>query len=152
MLSTMLQQLGFPLVLLPGTDEPQIPTAAHHILTMRLSVCSVRAQGSFASWVGEGRREKLLPQPEQELVPEQGSVWQRKTRGACSHSLHPRSDTAFCCGFFADWHLQSLSTCETWHTEQLRKTKIHLHLSSAGSCEDLGDGWHPQDGCGDSLQ
>lgn len=63
-----------------------------------------RAQGSFATWVGEGKEGEG-----RELVLEQGPGWQRKTCGACSHSLHPRSDTAFCRGFFAEWDPRSLS-------------------------------------------
>lgn len=97
----------------------------------------------------KGRREKRPPQPGRELVLEQGPGWQRKTLRACCHSLHPRSVTAFCYGFFAEWDPQSLSVFEACHREQLGKITIHLHLSSADVWEDSGNECHWPDTCGD---
>lgn len=101
--------------------------------------------GSFTVWVGEEKEEELSSQPGQELVLEQETGWQRQTCRACSHSSHPRSDTAFCHGFFAEWDPQGLSVFETCRTEQLGKTRLHLHLPSVGAREDRGIKCHRTD-------
>ena len=138
----------FPRPHFPGASEPQVSTAARHPLRGR-AFGPRGHRGPLPPGWEKGRREKLPPQPGRELVPEQGPRWRRKTRGACWHSLHPRSDTAFCYRFVAEWQLQSLPAFEACHREQLGKTRIHLHLSSTGVREDRGNNYHQPDACGD---
>lgn len=97
----------------------------------------------------KGRREKLSLRPGRELDPGQGPGCQRKTRGACSPSLHPSSDAALCRGSFAEWDPRGLSDFETRHSEQLGKTAIHLHLSSAGARDHRGNECQQPDTRGD---
>ena len=127
----------------PGTGEPRVSTAARHALRGRAF------GGPLPPGWEKGRREKLPPQPGRELVLQRGPGWRRKTRGACSHTLHARGNAAFCCGFFAERDPQSLSVFEAWHTEQLGKTGVHLHLPSAGVWEDGGNKRHRREACGD---
>lgn len=127
----------------PGTGGPQVSTAARHALRGRAF------GGPLPPGWEKGRREKLPPQPRRELVLQRGSGWRRKTRGGCCHTLHARGHAAFCCGFFAERDPQSLSGFEAWHTEQLGKTGVHLHLPSAGVWEDGGNQRHRREACGD---
>lgn len=111
---------------------------------------SLQGHGGPVLPAGEkGRREKLSLRPGRELGPGQGPGCQRKTRGACSRSLQPSSDAAFCRGFFAEWDPRGLSLFETRHSEQLGETRIHLHLSSAGARDDRGNECQQPDPRGD---
>lgn len=145
-----------PSILARQQDFPRAPLARHQRAagfhscppcSLRPGVWSAGAQGSFAAWVGRGKEGEAASAARVGAGRgAEAGLSEEDTRSLLSR-FAARSDAAFCHGFFAEWDPQSLSVSETWHTEQLGKTRIHLHLSSAGAWEDRGKKCREPDAC-----